>query len=74
MTSRRGTLIEQGARELLQFHRYAVRVIPFGFNKRFPPVHLVATRPSGPSERRNGGAKVTNRSQAVSPSPYASCE
>jgi len=44
MTSRRGTLIEQGARELLQFHGYTVRVIPFGFNKRFPPAHLVASR------------------------------
>lgn len=47
MTSRRGTLVEEGARELLQIHGYTVRVIPPGFNKRFPPAHLVATRPSG---------------------------
>ena len=47
MTSRRGTLVEAGARELLQIHGYTVRVIPPGFNKRLPPVHLIATRPSG---------------------------
>ena len=47
MTSRRGTLVENGARELLQVHGYTVRVIPPGFNKRFPPAHLVATRSSG---------------------------
>jgi hypothetical protein len=47
MTSRRGRLIEDGARELLQFHGYKVRVLPVGFNKRLPPAHLVATRPSG---------------------------
>jgi hypothetical protein len=47
MTSRRGTLVEEGARELLQVHGYTVRVIPPGFNKRFPPAHLVATLPTG---------------------------
>jgi len=47
MTSRRGKLIEDGARELLQINGYSVQVIPPGFNKRFPPAHLVATRPSG---------------------------
>lgn len=47
MTSRRGTLVEDGARELLQINGYAVQVIPPGFNKRYPPAHLVATRPSG---------------------------
>ncbi len=47
MTSRRGTLVEDGARELLRVHGYTVRVIPPGFNKRFPPAHLVASRPSG---------------------------
>jgi hypothetical protein len=47
MTSRRGTLVEDGARELLQIHGYRVRVIPPGSNKRFPPAHLVATHPSG---------------------------
>ena len=50
MTSRRGTLIEDGARELLQSHGYTVRVIPSGFNKRLPPAHLVASR--GPDETR----------------------
>jgi hypothetical protein len=33
MTSRRGTLVEDGARELLRLHGYAVDVIPPGFNK-----------------------------------------
>ena len=47
MTSRRGTLVEEGARELLQIHGYTVNVIPPGFNKRYPPAHLVARRPSG---------------------------
>jgi len=47
MTSRRGTLVEEGARELLQIHGYTVRILPPGFNKRLPPVHLIATRPSG---------------------------
>ena len=47
MTSRRGTLVEEGARELLQVRGYTVHVVPFGFNKRSPPAHLVATRPSG---------------------------
>ena len=47
MTSRRGTLVEDGARELLQVHGYSVWVVPVYFNKRFPPAHLVATRPSG---------------------------
>ncbi len=47
MTSRRGTLVEEGARELLQLHGYTVRVIPPGFNKKYPPAHLVAERPMG---------------------------
>ena len=47
MTSRRGTLIEDGARELLQLHGYSVRVLPPGFHRRLPPVHLIATHPSG---------------------------
>ena len=47
MTSRRGTLVEEGARELLQVHGYSVNVIPPGFNKKYPPAHLVATRPPG---------------------------
>ena len=44
MTSRRGTVIEQGAGELLQTHGYTVRVIPCGFDKRAPPAHLVASK------------------------------
>ncbi|WP_321506340.1 hypothetical protein [uncultured Methanoregula sp.] len=47
MTSRRGTLVEEGARELLQVCGYAVRIVPSGYHKRYPPAHLVATRPSG---------------------------
>lgn len=47
MTSRRGKLIEEGARELLQLHGYTVRTIPPEFNKRYPPAHLVASQPSG---------------------------
>lgn len=47
MTSRRGTLVEEGARELLQVSGYTVQVVPPGFNKRFPPAHLVATLLSG---------------------------
>ena len=47
MTSRRGTLVEQGARELLQVNGYTVRIIPCGFNKRLPPAHLVATKTTG---------------------------
>ncbi len=47
MTSRRGTLIEDGARELLRLHGYRVQVIPPGFSKNQPPAHLVAERDSG---------------------------
>ena len=47
MTSRRGTLIEEGARELLQLNGYTVRVIPPGFHKSLPPAHLTATCPGG---------------------------
>ena len=51
MTSRRSTLIEQGAKELLQVHGFNVRVIPpVGFDKRLPPAHLVASH--GPDETR----------------------
>ena len=44
MTSRRGTVIEEGARELLQMHGYSVRIVPSGFDRRVPPAHLVATK------------------------------
>jgi hypothetical protein len=47
MTSRRCTLIEEGAREHLQLHGYQVRLVPAGINKRDPPAHLVATREPG---------------------------
>jgi len=47
MTSRRGTLVEEGARELLQVHGYRVEVIPSGFNRKYPPAHLIATLPVG---------------------------
>ncbi len=47
MTSRRGTLIEDTARELLQYNGYSVRILPPGFNKNLPPVHLIATHSSG---------------------------
>jgi hypothetical protein len=47
MTSRRGTLVEEGARELLRLHGYAVDIVPPGFNKKYPPAHLVATQPTG---------------------------
>jgi hypothetical protein len=44
MTSRRGTIIEEGAREILQMHGYSVRIVPSGFDRRSPPAHLVATK------------------------------
>ena len=43
MTSRRGTVIEEGAAELLRMHGYTVRIVPGGFDRRSPPAHLVAT-------------------------------
>jgi len=46
MTSRRGTVIEEGAREILQMHGYSVRIIPSGFDRRSPPAHLVASKGS----------------------------
>ncbi len=45
MTSRRGTVIEQGAGELLHAHGYTVRIMPSGFTRRSPPAHLVASKP-----------------------------
>jgi hypothetical protein len=44
MTSRRGTVIEEGAAEILQMHGYSVRIVPSGFDRRAPPGHLVATK------------------------------
>ena len=46
MTSRRGKLVEEGARQLLQVNGYTVTVIPPGYNKGYPPAHLVAERTS----------------------------
>jgi len=64
MTSRRGTLIEDGARELLQMHGYTVRTIPPEFNKRYPPAHLVATHPSGET-RQMKIRKISRRPSTV---------
>ena len=48
MTSRRGTLVEEGARELLQMHGYSVQIVPPGvLTRNFQPAHLVASRPTG---------------------------
>ncbi|MFA4877034.1 MAG: hypothetical protein WC586_06440 [Methanoregula sp.] len=44
MTSRRGTLVEDGACELLRACGFQVRVVPSGISKRYPPAHLVAAR------------------------------
>ena len=37
MTSRRGTLVEEGARELLQVNGYTVRVVPPGVQQTVSP-------------------------------------
>ena len=50
MTSRRCIVLEEGVRQLLELHHYAVRIVPVGYTQRSPPVHLVATR--GPGETR----------------------
>jgi hypothetical protein len=43
MTSRRCTVLEQGACEQLRFHGYEVRIVPNGQgDKRLPPAYLVA--------------------------------
>ena len=43
MTSRRCTVLEQGACEQLRLHGYEVRIIPNGHgDKRLPPAYLVA--------------------------------
>jgi hypothetical protein len=47
MRGRRGTLVEDGARELLMVHSFSVWVVPHSYNKHFPPAHLVAERPPG---------------------------
>jgi hypothetical protein len=45
MTSRRCIVLENGARELLESEQYTVRIVPVGYNRHLPPVHLVASRP-----------------------------
>lgn len=47
MTSRRCTVLEQGACEQLKLNGYEVRVLPSGLNKGLPPAHLIASRLSG---------------------------
>ena len=64
MTSRRCTLLEEGVRELLELNHYAVRIVPVGYNRHFPPVHLVASR--GPGETRYIRIrKVSSRSRTI---------
>jgi hypothetical protein len=64
MTSRRGTLVEDGAREQLQVHGYLVRIVPSGFNKRYPPAHLIASRE--PDETRYIKIiKISHRSPCI---------
>ena len=47
MTSRRCIVLEEGVRELLELHHYTVRIVPVGYPKHSPKVHLVASRGSG---------------------------
>jgi len=50
VTSRRCIILEEGVRELLELHRYTVRILPAIYNRHSLPVHLVASR--GPDETR----------------------
>jgi len=59
MTSRRCIVLEEGVRELLELHHYAVRIVPFGYPQHSPPVHLVASR--GPGETRYIRIKKVSR-------------
>jgi hypothetical protein len=64
MTSRRCTLLEEGARELLELDHYTVRIVPVGYRRLLPPAHLVASR--GPYETRYIRIrKVSSRSRTV---------
>jgi hypothetical protein len=47
MTSRRCTVLEQGACEQLRLNGYEVRILSHGKDQRFPPAHLVAGKKSG---------------------------
>jgi hypothetical protein len=59
MTSRRCIVLEEGVRELLELHHYTVRIVPVGYHKDIPPVHLVASR--GQSETRYIRIKKVSR-------------
>ena len=59
MTSRRCTVLEEGARELLELHHYTVRIIAVGYPHHAPPVHLVASR--GQDETRYIRIKKVSR-------------
>ena len=59
MTSRRCIVLEEGVRELLELHHYTVRIVPVGYPRHSPPVHLVASR--GQSETRYIRIKKVSR-------------
>ena len=64
VTSRRCIVLEEGVRELLEFHQYQVRIVPVGDKRHFPPVHLVASR--GPGEVRYIRIrKISSKSRAI---------
>ncbi len=64
VTSRRCIVLEEGLRELLEYHHYQVRIVPVGDKRHFPPVHLVATR--GPDETRYIRIrKISSKSRAI---------
>ena len=60
MTSRRSRLIEDGARELLQFHGYKVRVLPEDSTSGFP-------RPISSQPGHLGGDAVHPDHETLSP-------
>jgi hypothetical protein len=47
MTSRRCTVLEQGACEQLRLHGYDVRITPAWRDPRLPPAHVVAVKREG---------------------------
>jgi hypothetical protein len=59
MTSRRCIVLEEGVRQLLELNHYAVRIVPVGYPKHSPPVHLVASR--GHNETRYIRIKKVSR-------------
>lgn len=64
MTSRRCTVLEQGAREQLMMNGYEVRILPTGQNKRQSPAHLVAGRLLGET-RCIRIQKISHRSATI---------